>query len=62
MGIRSGVLSVKAAVNLYQALLLSIAEFSSEVWGFEKWQEGEQLQLDRLNTFYDAPRKLAILP
>jgi hypothetical protein len=46
MGIRSGVLSVKAAVNLYQALVLSIAEFSSEVWGFEKWQEGEQLQLD----------------
>ncbi len=46
MGIRSGFLSVKASLNLYQALVRSILEFSSEIWGFDLWREGEQIQLD----------------
>ncbi len=44
MGIREGVLSVKAAINLYQALVVSGLEYSSEVWGFDKWALGEQIQ------------------
>jgi len=46
MGIKKGVLSIKAAINLYQALVVSGLEFSAEVWGFDKWEEGEQIQLN----------------
>ena len=51
MGIREGHLSVKASVNLYEALVRSIIEYSCEIWGEmgprEKgWAEGESLQLE----------------
>jgi len=44
MGIRGGMLSIKAAINLYQALIISGFEFSSEIWGFDKWEDGESIQ------------------
>jgi hypothetical protein len=33
MGIRNGFLSIKASLNLYQALVRSVLEYSCEVWG-----------------------------
>ncbi len=44
MGIKEGVLSVKAAINLYQSLVVSGLEYGSEIWGFDKWSNGEQVQ------------------
>src|SRR5690348_14417325 len=46
MGIKSGDLSVKGAINLWEALVRSILEYGSEVWGKEKWLDGEQVQVD----------------
>jgi hypothetical protein len=46
MGIRSGYLSIKASMNLWQSLVRSILEYSCEIWGDEIWREGEQVQLD----------------
>jgi len=46
MGIRSGFLSIKASLNIYQALVRSVLEYGSEVWGFDLWRDGEQVQLD----------------
>ena len=46
MGIRDGALSVKASINLYQALVVSILEYGSEIWGFDLWRDGEQVQYD----------------
>ena len=45
MGLRSGYLSVKAAINLWKALGLSILKYSSSIWGNVAWKEGEQVQL-----------------
>ena len=44
MGIRSGFLSIKASLNIYQALVRSVLEYGSEVWGFDLWRHGEQVQ------------------
>ena len=46
MGIKSGYLSVKGSITLWQALVRSILEYGSEVWGKEQWPEGEQVQAD----------------
>jgi hypothetical protein len=37
-------LSVKASINVYQAIVRSLLEYGSEIWGFHKWNEGEQIQ------------------
>ena len=44
MGIKEGVLSIKASINLYQTLVLSGLEYSSQLWGFDLWEFGEQIQ------------------
>jgi hypothetical protein len=46
MGIKSGHLSVKGSINLWQALVRPILEFSCEIWGKEVWTAGENLQLE----------------
>jgi hypothetical protein len=46
MGLKSGDLSVKGGINLYQALVRSILEFSAEVWGFDAFPEAEKLQYE----------------
>ena len=46
MGIKSGDLTVKGGINLYNALIRSILEFSAEVWGFDAWKDGEAIQFD----------------
>ena len=40
----SGHLSVKASINLYEALVRSVLEYGAEVWGDEQWEEGEKIQ------------------
>ena len=45
MGMKSGDLSVKAAMNLYDALVRSQLEYGSEIWGWDKWDDGENIQL-----------------
>ena len=45
MGLRSGFLSVKAAINLWKALGLSTLQYSCAIWGNVAWKEGEQIQL-----------------
>ncbi len=44
MGMYDGCLSVKACINLYQALVRSVCEYACEIWGDEKWEEGERVQ------------------
>jgi hypothetical protein len=44
MGMYDGCLSVKASINLYQALVRSVLEYSCEIWGDEDWEEGERVQ------------------
>lgn len=44
MGMYDGCLSVKACINLYQALVRSVLEYGCEIWGMEEWEEGERVQ------------------
>jgi len=44
MGMYDGCLSVKATINLYQALVRSVLEYACEIWGDEIWDEGERVQ------------------
>ena len=44
MGMSEGSLSVKASINLYQALVRSVLEYSCEIWGDQVWLEGEKVQ------------------
>ena len=44
MGMSDGSLSVKASINLYQALVRSVVEYGCVVWGDEEWEEGERVQ------------------
>ena len=45
MGIQSGLLPVKAAVNVWQALVRSVLEYGAEIWSEEKWEEAERIQV-----------------
>ncbi len=44
MGMYDGCLSVKACINLYQALVRSVVEYGCEIWGIGEWEEGERVQ------------------
>ena len=44
MGIRSGYLSVEAAVKTWKILVRPLVEYDSEIWGVETWREAETLQ------------------
>ena len=44
MGMKNGCLSVKAGINLYQALIRSVLEYGCEIWGDEEWEQGERIQ------------------
>jgi hypothetical protein len=43
MGMSSGYLSIKAGINLYNALV-SILDYGSEIWGYDSWEDGEKIQ------------------
>jgi hypothetical protein len=44
MGMAEGNLSVKATINLYEALVRSLLEYGAEIWGARQWEEAEVLQ------------------
>src|SRR6185436_15448010 len=44
MGMYDGCLSVKACINLYQALIRSVLDYGSQIWGEDEWIEGERIQ------------------
>jgi hypothetical protein len=46
MGMRTGFLSMKASLNLWEALVRSNLEYACEVWGAEVWNAGEAVQID----------------
>jgi hypothetical protein len=46
MGMRTGFLSMKASLNLWESLVRSNLEYACEVWGKEVWKEGEAVQMD----------------
>ena len=51
MGIKEGVLSVKAAINLYQSLVGSGLEYGSEVWGLIYGQLVSRFSITWLGVF-----------
>lgn len=61
MGIKSGYLSVKGSINLWQALVRSILEYGSEIWGFDKWLDGEQVQVDMAKRIHNVKLCMEIL-
>jgi hypothetical protein len=44
MGMYNGHLSVKASINVYEALVRSILEYGAQIWGDEEFEEGEKIQ------------------
>ncbi len=44
MGMKGGYLSVRASVNLWEALVRSNLEYGIQVWGEGKWEGGELIQ------------------
>lgn len=44
MGMSNGSLSVKASINLYEALVRSVVEYGAEVWKEINWEDGERIQ------------------
>ena len=42
----NGSLSVKASINLYEALVRSVVEYGAEVWKEINWEDGERIQRD----------------
>jgi hypothetical protein len=44
MGMAYGKLSVKAGINLYEALVRSVLEYGAIVWEGVRWEEGERIQ------------------
>src|SRR5689334_4582211 len=36
----------KGPLNLYQGLVRSVLEYGSQIWGKEKWAQGEQVQVE----------------
>ena len=44
MGMKSGDLSVKASINLWDALVKSILEYGAAIWGAQDWNEAEIIQ------------------
>ena len=44
MGIRSGILTVVAAVRIWSTLVRPLLEYGAEIWGPEKWNEAEKVQ------------------
>src|ERR1700761_6868502 len=63
MGMRSGYLSIKASINLWESLVRSNLEYGCEVWGAEVWKEGEAIQMEmarRLLRCSSMTTKLAL--
>jgi hypothetical protein len=44
MGMKQGALSVKASINLWEALVRSNLEYAAGVWGAGQWEEAELIQ------------------
>jgi len=44
MGMRYRSLTVKASINLYEALVRSVLEYGAAVWTNKEWKEGERVQ------------------
>ena len=44
MGIRSGNLTVAAALKIWNMLVRPLLEYGAEIWGPEKWEDAEKLQ------------------
>ena len=57
MGIKDGLLSIKGGINVYKSLVLSGLEFNSEVWGFDLWSNGEDIQYQFARSILRASSK-----
>ena len=44
MGMRNGELSVRASINLWDALGRTSLEYGAEIWGEGPWEEAELIQ------------------
>jgi len=53
---RHGSLSVKASINLYEALVRSVLEYGAEIWTNQEWEDGESTEGDG-KTNSPMPRK-----
>ena len=56
-GLGIGMLSVRAAINVWESIVRSVMEYGSEVWGDVAWEQGELIQREvgrkilRVNSF-----------
>jgi hypothetical protein len=46
MGMKDGNLSVKASINLWEALVRSNLEYGAEVWGIQSWEDAEIIEAE----------------
>ena len=64
MGMNTGALSVKASINLWDALCRSNLEYAAEIWGRQKWDEAENIMMEmgrRILRCHGKTTGLAIL-
>src|SRR6185437_997067 len=61
MGIRSGFLSTKASLNLWETLVRTLLEYGSEIWGNEVWLAGEKLQMEMGRRLLRCSSKTTLL-
>ena len=62
MGIQRGCLSVKAAINVWKALVRVIMEYGAEVWcecGNSLWEEAEKIQREMARRILGCSSKTA---
>ena len=57
MGMKNGILSVKASVQLWESLVRSNLEYGAEVWGAGKWEEAEEIATEMGRRILRCPSK-----
>ena len=57
---RTGHLSVPAAINLWEGMIRSQMEYGCEIWGSNAWMDGDQIQHDMARRILRCSSQTAI--